>query len=153
MSEHMQPFPPGLATNTPMEGMQMVPRVDVVEVPGEIIYIFEVPGVELNSVNVEIGHGSLLIDGQVETGLPTNDLNYLYQERSLSKKYSRLLSIPPEVDHENAAANVKSGLLMVRFPKKNTGRRLSVNLQEQPKGQEEKVKPKRKKHTVNHPEH
>jgi HSP20 family molecular chaperone IbpA len=131
MFQNMQPFSPGLQSSNPVDGSQIAPRVDVMESAEEIIYIFEVPGVELNTVNVEIGNSNLVVDAQVEMGLATGDLNYLYQERPMCKRYSRLLSIPPEVNHEEAKANVKNGILMVSFPKNNTGRRLSVDSQEQ----------------------
>ena len=152
MFQHMQPFSSGLQTGNPAEGVQLTPRVDVMESAEEIIYIFEVPGVELNTVNVEIGNSNLTIDAQVETGLTEADFNYLYQERPLCKKYSRLLSIPPEVDQEQAVANVKNGLLMVRFPKNNSDRRLSVGVQEK---QESPKKPGRqpKKHAAAQTKH
>ncbi|MBS4022913.1 MAG: Hsp20/alpha crystallin family protein [Dethiobacter sp.] len=153
MFQNVQPFSAGMLPGNPTEARQLVPRVDVVEAQEEIIYIFEVPGIEINSVNVEIGNGTLQVDGQLETGLPQGNLNYLYQERSPSKKYGRLLSIPPEVDHENVKANVKNGLLMVHFPKKNTGKRLPVNPQEQQELQQGQVKKQRKKYTVNDPKH
>jgi len=132
----IQTFPSGFGVGIPLEGIQQAPRMDVVETPGEIIYILEVPGAELNAVNVEIGNGTLQIDARVEVGLETEELYYLYRERPFNKRYTRILPIPPEVDTENAAASVKNGLLMIRFPKKVTGRRLQVN-QQQPRQQQQ----------------
>jgi HSP20 family protein len=136
----MHSFSPGFQPGLPFEGIQQVPKLDVVETQGEVIYILEVPGVELNTVNVEIGNGTLQIDARVEMGLETEELNYLYRERPFYKRYSRMLSVPLEVDRENAAASVKNGLLMVRFPKKAKGRRLQVN-QAQPQQQQSQQQP------------
>ena len=131
MYQHIQPFPPGLQLGSPFEGIQQIPKLDVVETQEELIYILEVPGGELDSVNVELGKGTQQIDAKVEMGLETEELNYLYRERPFYKRYTRMLSVPREVDSEKAAANVKNGLLMIRFPKMVTGRRLEVNEQQQ----------------------
>jgi len=121
----------GLQMGTSFEGMQFFPKVDVVETQNEVIYIFDVPGVEQNAVNVEIAENSLYVNGQINLGLGIDGLNYLYRERPNYQRYSRNLTIPKDVDSEQAAADVKNGLLMVRFPKKLTGRRLPVNEQQQ----------------------
>lgn len=134
MHQQLQPFSPGFQAGFPVhpyEGPQQFPKLDVVETPGEVIYILEVPGVELNTVNVQIVNGALKVDARAEMGLEVQELNYLYRERPFNNRYTRMLSIPPEVDQENASANVKNGLLMVHFPKKVTGRRLQVNQQQQ----------------------
>ncbi len=150
MYQQLQSFSSAFPANNPIEEMQTVPRVDVLDSPGEIIYIFEVPGMEINTVNVEIENGNLMISGQVETGLPDGELNYLYQERPMLKKYGRLLSIPPEVEQEKAMANIRNGLLLVHFPKKNAGKKLPVSLQEKALRPDAKKKTKK---TVNQPEH
>lgn len=131
MYQQIQSFSPGLVVVDPYVGIQQIPRLDVAETPGELVYILEVPGAEIDSFDVEMGDGTLQIDAKVEMGLEAEGLSYLYRERPFYKRYTRMLSVPREVDHEKAAANVKNGLLMIHFPKKVTGRRLEVNRQQQ----------------------
>jgi len=134
MYQQPQPFSAGFPASLPFNpyaGEQHLPKVDVVETPGEIIYIMEVPGADLNSVDVQIVNGSLKVEARAETGLQAQELNYLYRERPFTKRYARVLIIPLEADQEKAFANVKNGLLTVHFPKKNVGRRVQLNQQQQ----------------------
>ncbi len=129
------PFSTGLQPFSPPGTQQYTPRVDILETALELIFLFEMPGVEHNTVNVEIKENFLSVEGNINMEaleLQNEEYRYLYRERDNRSSYSRLLSVPPEVDHEQAAASVKNGLLMVRFPRKTTGRRLSVNPQQQP---------------------
>lgn len=106
------------------------PRVDIVETQGEIICIFEVPGVEHDAINVEIEGDTLHLEGPVDMGLmETGQLKYVNRERP--DKYSRILVLPRGIDTERAVADAKNGLVLVRFPKKITGKRLEVNQQQQ----------------------
>ena len=117
------------------------PQVDVMESSSEVIYVIEIPGVDYSAVNVEVQDNKLYVEGQENTGtgtgIGTDDINYLYRERQPGIKYSRLLSIPLDVDSEEASANVRNGILTVRFPKKATGRRINVNQQQQHQQQQQ----------------
>ncbi|PKM79148.1 MAG: hypothetical protein CVU88_07285 [Firmicutes bacterium HGW-Firmicutes-13] len=131
---HMQVLSPGTQVNPPLEEMNQgvgagvqTPPVDIMETTSEIIYIFEIPGADQNAVNVEIRQSSLFVEGQTELGIENEGVKFLYRERRSGIRYSRLLSVPQEVDQEQAAASIRNGLLMVRFPKRTTGRRLNVN--------------------------
>ncbi len=140
MYQQVKSFAPGVPLYCAPEGMQLVPRVDVVESDEEIIYIFEVPGVEPGRVNIELGDGSIFVDGQPEMQT-AGELKFIYRERPPQNRYVRMLSIPPGVDREKVRANIKNGLLTVHFPKKNTGRRLPVKPDE---GEKEPEQQKRK---------
>jgi HSP20 family protein len=131
--------------------MQLIPRVDVVEAPEEIIYIFEIPGVETDRISIEIKNGSLLINAEVDTGPPDKNIKYLYQERPRQKQYVRLLSIPPEVEQDKAGANTKNGLLTIHFPKKKyRGRDSTTKINEQIPGEQERKKGRTKRQNSEH---
>ena len=148
----MQVFPPNFQGGGPVEVTEFLPRVDVAETAEEVIYIIEIPGAEQNTINVEISNGTLHVEGQIEIGMEASQLNYLYQERPAYQKYSRLLFIPSQVDGEKAQANIKNGILMIRFPKKTTGRRLQVNpLEDSP--QQEQLQAKQTPPPPTSPQH
>lgn len=109
-------------------GVQSI-HLDIIETRSEIIYVFELPGADINQVNVEIRDNTLYIEGSVELDLGTEEYSYLYRERISGKRFGRLAALPGEVDLEKAAAQAKNGLLLVRFPKKETGRKLNVHQQ------------------------
>lgn len=137
MYYQVQNFPPGAAGN-PVENLHLVPKVDVLESSNEVVYIFEMPGVEEKSVHVEVKDNMLYVGGDIILGLEKEALNIIYQERENIRRYSRLVSLPLEADSEQAAADVKNGMLTIRFPKK-IGRRLPVNQHEQQFSQQYKV--------------
>ncbi|RQD78728.1 MAG: Hsp20/alpha crystallin family protein [Candidatus Syntrophonatronum acetioxidans] len=114
----------------PGAGIQ-APQVDILDTGNEVLYIFEVPGVDSGKINVEVRDNTLFMEGPANLELGTDGLNYLYRERSPATKYSRIISIPQEVNSEEASANVKNGLLIVRFPRKSNSRKVSVNQQPQ----------------------
>ena len=120
---------PGIQGN-PVEKVHLIPKVDVVESLDEVIYIFEMPGVEEKSVNVEVKDNMLFVGGDIVVGVENEVFNILYTERENVKTYSRFLTLPLDVDTEHAGANVKNGLLTIRFPKKKIGRRLPINQQQ-----------------------
>lgn len=121
---------PGNAGN-PAENFHLVPKIDVLESSDEVIYLFEMPGVEEQSVNVEVKDGMLYVGGDAVSGVENESYNILYQERESIRKYRRVVSLPLEADSEQAAAIVKNGMLTVRFPRKKGGRRLPINQPQQ----------------------
>ncbi len=133
---HMQGPAINHQAGTPTEGLYPgtgihTPQVDVMESSSEVIYVIEIPGVDYSAVNVEIRDNTLYVEGQENIGIGTDDFNYLYRERQPGIKYSRLLTIPQDVDSEQASASARNGILTVRFPKKATGRRINVNQKHQ----------------------
>ncbi len=121
---------PFTGAGNPLENFHLIPRVDILESTGEVVYIFEMPGIEEQSVHVEVRDGMLSVGGEIVLGLEKETLNIVYQERENIRRYNRFVSLPLEANSEQAAANVKNGLLTIRFPKK-IGRRLPVNNQPQ----------------------
>jgi HSP20 family molecular chaperone IbpA len=121
------PFPgPG----NPLENLHLVPRVDILESTDEVVYVFEMPGIEEKSVHVEVKDGMLYVGGDIVLGLEKETLNIVYQERENIRRYNRFVSLPSEANTGQATANVKNGMLTIRFPKK-IGRRLPVNHHQQ----------------------
>ncbi len=136
---HIQVYPPGSQLMGQHEGTvpgmaSQTPPIDVIETKGEVIYIIDVPGSDSNMINVEINNDTLMVEGKIDFGLGTEDINYLYRERYKNYGYKRIMSIPPEVGKEQVQANVRNGILTVKFPKLNESRRINVN-QQQPNHQ------------------
>lgn len=128
----MQGFSPVHQSPGILPGVDIqAPQVDVLDTGNEILYIFEVPGVDSGRLNVEVRDSNLFIEGQADMEVKTDGLNYLYRERNPAVKYSRLISIPQDVNSDQASANVKNGLLIVRFPRISNSRKLNVNQQPQ----------------------
>ncbi|ADL12790.1 Hsp20/alpha crystallin family protein [Acetohalobium arabaticum] len=93
------------------------PQVDVVEDDRAVHYIYELPGVNLESLNVELSQESIFIEANIDSAVQ-NQMNFLHQERRKGA-FFRKMSLPTNVDNNNAEANFTHGLLKVTFPKTN----------------------------------
>ncbi|MEM1524739.1 MAG: archaeal heat shock protein Hsp20 [Nitrososphaerales archaeon] len=81
------------------------PLVDIIEENGNIKVIAEVPGVEKEDIKLELEPKSLTISVDAE------------------RKYYKKVSLPVEVDTEQAKASYKNGVLEVNLKKLATGTR------------------------------
>lgn len=120
-------FPQGL-TSPPV----LVPRVDMLESPREIVVVVEAPGVKTEELRVEVEDLRLLVGGNVRTGIAeeNRELTFRYRERA-EGPFERAISLPARVDASMAAATYRQGLLTVRLPKAESApqgpRRISVS--------------------------
>lgn len=117
-----------------IENLHLVPRVDILESVDEVVYIFEMPGIEEKSVHAEVKDGMLYVGGDIVPGQERETHNIVYQERENVGRYNRYVTLPLEANSGQATAEVKNGMLTIRFPKK-IGRRLPVSRQQQPSQQ------------------
>lgn len=99
--------------NTP----SLIPRLDVLDTGVHIIYVFEIPGVDPDSLVLEVSEQELALKGKMVNPAPRG-FNYLHQERAAGD-YIRLVTPPTNVDVENIAAEYKNGLLSVQFARKS----------------------------------
>ncbi len=97
-------------------GQPIVPQMDVYESKEEIVYIFTVPGIDFQRLEVEIQGGNLAIAAPVLTINP-HCCTYRYQERAKGM-IGRVVSLVPDADAEGVQAEMVNGLLELRFPKK-----------------------------------
>lgn len=106
LSSGVSAFP---STNTP----SLMPRLDVLDTQTHIIYVFEIPGVDPDSLVLEVSEQELVLQGKMVNPVPQG-FNYLHQERAVGD-YIRLVTPPAKVDVENIVAEYKNGLLSVQF--------------------------------------
>jgi HSP20 family protein len=95
-----------------------IPTVDVCERPKEILILVEIPGVVRSDVQLVWNDGVLVISGlKRQQGDDEADANYLCVERAYGN-FRREISIKIPVDHKNAKAELKDGLLKIHIPKR-----------------------------------
>ncbi|MCL6448338.1 MAG: Hsp20/alpha crystallin family protein [Armatimonadetes bacterium] len=101
----------------PAANQGVLPRVDIVDADGHIVYLFELPGADPDKIDLEVSPGELTVRAPLETAEKYAKASFLYQERPKGT-FFRLLTPPANVDLENISADYRHGLLEVRFPKK-----------------------------------
>jgi HSP20 family protein len=93
------------------------PVVDVCERPTEIVIFIEMPGVDRSDVNLSWNDGVLTISGLKRQQPPGKGVaRYLCVERSYGQ-FRREIAINIPIDHKNATAELKDGLMRIRMPK------------------------------------
>jgi HSP20 family molecular chaperone IbpA len=101
--------------------------VDVYQTPTDIIVQTMVAGVQPDNLSLTITRDMITIKGKREENQSIDKDNYYVQELYWGS-FSRTISLPEEVDPEEAEAIEKHGLLIIKLPKldKNRETRLKI---------------------------
>jgi HSP20 family protein len=99
------------------QGATWSPIVDVCERTHEIIIFVEMPGVHRSDVQLAWNEGLLIISGIKRQRPPDRDVaKYLCVERTYGY-FRREITIGVTVDHKQAKAELKDGLMKIHLPK------------------------------------
>ena len=92
-----------------------VPRVDIYETGNDIVLLADMPGVNENSIDINLEKNVLSINGSVEPDEPDN-YGLAYGEYEMGD-YQRSFTLSNEIDQDKIEATVKNGVLCLRLPK------------------------------------
>jgi HSP20 family protein len=100
------------------EGAQAVfaPRLDIAETETEYEISVDLPGVKAEDVHVEMHEDRLTISGSRHSTSESGDRQFHRIERS-SGSFSRTVTLPATVDHDQIDASYEDGVLLVTLPK------------------------------------
>ncbi len=102
----------------PRQAATWTPTVDVCERADEIVIFVEMPGVDRGDVQLAWNDGVLIISGLKRQRPGGRGVaKYLCVERAYGH-FRREISIKIPIDHKNAKAELKDGLMKIRLPKK-----------------------------------
>ena len=90
--------------------------IDVYETPKAIVIKSVVAGVSANDLKITITPEHVSISGERRHEESVDDDAYFYQE-CFWGSFSRSISLPTEIDHEEAKASISKGVLMIVLPK------------------------------------
>src|SRR5919197_4371100 len=83
-----------------------VPAVDIWETENEIVYAFDLPGVDQDKINVEVENETLTVSAERErTQEESRDRFYRYERRCGT--FSRTVGLPQGVSEESINASYK----------------------------------------------
>lgn len=92
------------------------PPVDVYETEDSIVFKAEVPGVEIENVDVEVHERTLTLKGERRFEKHLNEENYHRMERSYGI-FQRVFNLPTLIDKKGVKAALKDGVLKITVPK------------------------------------
>jgi len=101
--------------------------IDVYETASDIIIQTMVAGVQPDNLSITITRDSVTVRGKREENQSINNENYYVQELYWGA-FSRTISLPEEVDPEEAEAVEKHGLLIIRLPKLDKNRETKLKI-------------------------
>ena len=92
-----------------------LPQVDVCERPTEIVILMEMPGVERSDVRISWKENVLIVAGQKRQQSEAG-ARYMCVERNYGP-FRREIAIGIPIDHKNAKAELRDGLMKIHLPK------------------------------------
>jgi HSP20 family protein len=115
--------PPARTAVTPFQPFHRVmdlwsrdPASDLIERDGEYEIQVELPGLEVNDIDVKLHSGILMIKGEKTEEHTEKADDYHMRERSYGI-LQRHFRMPEEIDAANVTAKLENGVLTVRLPK------------------------------------
>ncbi len=111
----------------PEEPVDAELTVDVYETPDKIVIKTLVAGVKPDDLDVNITRDSVSIRGRRETHSEVKEEHFYHKELYWGT-FSRVVSLPQEVQPEHAEALVQHGLLIITIPKVDRGRQTKLKI-------------------------
>jgi HSP20 family protein len=93
-----------------------VPALDVWENESELVYAFDLPGVEEKEIQIEVADDTLTVSAErTRVNETVEDRFYRFERRFGT--FSRAIGLPPGTDESKIAAEYNAGVLEVHVPK------------------------------------
>jgi HSP20 family protein len=84
-----------------------------------------IPGVSADELNIQVVNETVTIQGEIKAA--EDEGNYLLRERPTGH-FSRVLTLPDELDASKADADVSNGVLTLRIPKAEDAKPKSIKV-------------------------
>jgi HSP20 family protein len=95
----------------------LFPKVDVEETDHEIKVTANVPGIDPENINVEVGDDYLSLSGRIEKEATDEKKGKIYRYEREYGEFRREFSLPARVDKDKIVAKAKNGVLTITLPK------------------------------------
>lgn len=93
----------------------VVPAVDIIERPDQVVVLADLPGAEENSVEVQLENEQLTIGARASVQPPAGMEDGRHD--SAIYHYRRVFALTDQIDREHISAALKHGVLRVVLPK------------------------------------
>jgi HSP20 family protein len=93
------------------------PPIDVVENSDDFTVTCDLPGVELEDLDISVTQDVLTLKGEKKAYFTDNEVK-TFKKENWAGKFQRTLSLPSSVDTNKVEASLKDGILTITLPKK-----------------------------------
>ncbi len=117
---------PNRNAELPVDPVVFTPPIDIFETPDGLVLQADLPGVTLETLELQVQDNKLTLFGRANHVLPPN-ARLIHQEYALGH-FLRSFILSDEVDHERVTAKLNQGVLEVFLPRvpKAEPRRIQV---------------------------
>jgi HSP20 family protein len=121
-------FPNTSADDSSVVTSQWAPRVDIKEEAHRFVLYADIPGVEMDAIEVQMDKGMLTIKGERKADIAQNTEQFTRIERHYGA-FHRRFALPDSADPEGITASGRNGVLQIVIPKRpeTTPRRIRVS--------------------------
>ncbi len=95
----------------------LFPKVDVEETDDEIRVTANIPGIDPNDINVEVGDDYLSLSGKIDKETKDEKKGKIYRYEREYGEFRREFALPVRVNKDGIVAKSKNGVLMIILPK------------------------------------
>ena len=106
----------GLFEGSGRETQAWVPTMDVWETEAEVVYEFDLPGLQKDKIAIEVEDGALTVSATREREVKVERDRYSRFERRTGS-FSRTVGLPSGVSEDAIKASYENGVLEIRVPK------------------------------------
>jgi len=107
---------------------QWSPAVDILEAEGDIILKAELPGVDLDAIDIQIRDNVLTLRGERTFEDEVKKEHYYRIERSYGS-FTRSFTLPSTIDQARVQAQLRDGILEVKLPKRDSALPRSITVE------------------------
>jgi HSP20 family protein len=106
----------GLVEGSGRQTQAWVPALDVWETEDSVTYAFDLPGVSLDDISIEVEDGALTVSAQREQSSEIDNERFHRLERRYGT-FSRTVGLPQGVSEDAIGASYENGVLRIAVPK------------------------------------
>ena len=118
----------GISTG-PLDGQKWAPAVDLLDEPTRYVLTAEVPGLNVEDIEVCYEQGALVLKGhKTADRSEDDDIECVRSERRFGN-FCRRIPMPERIDSDAISARCQNGLLQVILPKKELPERKTVSIE------------------------
>ena len=108
----------------------LFPKVDVEETENEIKVTANVPGIDAENINVEVGDDYLSLSGKIEKEDKSKDKQgKVYRYEREFGEFRREFALPARVNKDGIIAKSKNGVLSITLPKSEEEKKKKVKIE------------------------
>ena len=121
-------WPRLLDWNLPTGLESKLPKVDIIDHDNEVEVQAALPGVKKEDLDVSISNQTITIRTSTKEEKKEEEKGKYFRREITRGEFQRTLSLPDNVDGDNAKASFKDGILKVNIPKTEKSKRKTIEI-------------------------